>query len=179
MNHYNGIGISWKHSSVIWVLIGTHVCFTIQLSYPHTANTGACPQQRKWWGLGAGHDGGSRHCYCCGDPNPPKSRSQWHRPETVCAPELKWCMSTAQPSSFGSRNLKETQWLTDLTGWVWWFWFTHLYHCRQHTNSGCYKWSYMTCTHLVWQGWTLGDLGGLFASTARSWMEPLSDATAR
>lgn len=33
--------------------------------------------------------------------------------------------------------------------------------------------------YLVWNGWTLGDFGGLFASTASSWMDPLSEATAR
>lgn len=33
--------------------------------------------------------------------------------------------------------------------------------------------------YLVWKGWTLGDLGGLFASTASSWMDPLSEATAK
>lgn len=33
--------------------------------------------------------------------------------------------------------------------------------------------------HLDWKGCTLGDFGGLFASTASTWMDPLSDATAK
>lgn len=81
---------------------------------------------------------------------------------TDWAPELKWWMSTAQPSSCRSRHLRGRTETMDET---------------RSLSTEFHPW--LRVPYLVWKGWTLGDLGGLFASTASSWMEPLSEATAK